>query len=242
MIKSESIVKIAAAIVKAQSEMGNAIKDSTNPFFKSKYADLLSVLDASLPALNKNGISVLQPTIVQDGKNYVQTILMHESGEYISGITEIKVKEANNPQAEGSGISYARRYGLSALVSIGVADDDGNAASGKKYEEDNRWQAPHKAEPQRVMSQSHAVETKALNDAGSYVCKIKPFKDTQLRKIPAAQLAEHCTYLSTNAAEDGTALSGDAKELMDNARKYLISINYYAPKKDTDGNPNKNLN
>lgn len=129
MTKSETITKIAGALVKAQSEMGNATKGSSNPFFKSSYADLNAIREAVLPALNKNGIVALQPTIVFDGKNYVETILVHESGEYLSSLTEIKVGKQNDPQAEGSGISYARRYGLQSFVNMGAKDDDGEAAT-----------------------------------------------------------------------------------------------------------------
>lgn len=128
MNKSESIVKIASALVKAQSEMGNAVKDSKNPFFKSKYADLNSVREACIPALNKNGISVLQPTSVVDGKLYVETLLLHESGEFISGLYEVIAAKQNDPQSLGSSITYARRYGLQAMVNIGAEDDDGQAA------------------------------------------------------------------------------------------------------------------
>jgi hypothetical protein len=130
-LTSDSLIKIAPAIVKAQAEMGNAVKDSKNPFFKSKYADLNSVREAVLPAFNKHGISVLQPTIFCDGKKFVQTILIHESGEYFSGVTEILSVKETDAQAQGSGISYARRYGLQALANIGADDDDGNSASGK---------------------------------------------------------------------------------------------------------------
>lgn len=128
MNKSETIKIIAAALVKAQSEMGNAIKDSTNPFFKSKYADLNSVREASLPILNKHGISVIQPTTVIDGVNYVETILLHESGEWISSLTQIIAAKINDAQSHGSGLSYARRYALSSICNIGAEDDDGNAA------------------------------------------------------------------------------------------------------------------
>lgn len=121
--------KIAAAFVKAQAEMGNAVKDSTNPFFRNKYADLNAVREACLPVLNKFGISVLQPTIQIEGKNFVKTILLHESGETIESLTEILFAKQNDPQAQGSGITYARRYGLQSLVNIGAEDDDGNKAA-----------------------------------------------------------------------------------------------------------------
>ena len=131
MNRSESIVKIASALVKAQSAMGNAIKDAKNPFFKSRYADLNAVREAVLPVMNANGISVLQPTVHIDGKSFVETMLLHESGEFISSLTEIIVNKINDAQQQGSGISYARRYGLQSLANIGADDDDAEHAVGR---------------------------------------------------------------------------------------------------------------
>lgn len=129
MENSPTLTKIAPALVKAQSEMSNAVKDSKNPFFKSSYADLNSVREAVIPALNKNGITCLQPTVHIEGKSFVQTLLLHESGEYISSLTEIICNKANDAQSHGSGVTYARRYGLQSMCNIGSDDDDGNAAS-----------------------------------------------------------------------------------------------------------------
>ena len=112
--------------------MGNAVKDAKNPFFKSSYADLNAVREACLPALNANGVSVLQPTVHAEGKAYVETVLLHESGEFISSLTEILCAKQNDPQAHGSGISYARRYGLQSLVNLGSADDDAEGAMGRQ--------------------------------------------------------------------------------------------------------------
>jgi len=120
---------IAKALIEAQKEMGNAKKDSTNPFFKSKYADLNSVREACIPALNAHGIAVLQPTVHIDGKNFVKTVLLHESGESFEGLTEIIYNKQNDAQAQGSGISYARRYGLQSLCNVGAEDDDGQKAT-----------------------------------------------------------------------------------------------------------------
>jgi hypothetical protein len=131
MNRSESITKIAGALVKAQSSMGNAVKDSKNPFFKSSYADLNAIREACLPALNANGVSVLQPTVSVDGKAFVETVLLHESGEFISSLTEVICAKQNDPQAHGSGVSYARRYGLQSLVNLGSSDDDGEGAMGR---------------------------------------------------------------------------------------------------------------
>lgn len=124
--------QITAALLKAQREMQNAKKDANNPFFKSKYADLNSVREACMPLLNENGIIVLQPMVTVDGNEYVKTVLLHESGESIESFTKILCKSQNDPQAYGSGVTYARRYGLQSLLSIGADDDDGNAASKEK--------------------------------------------------------------------------------------------------------------
>lgn len=123
MRTSESVTNIAKALVKAQSEMGSVVKDSKNPFFKSSYATLNAVREAVLPLLNKYGITVLQPMVSQDNKQFVETVLLHESGEFISGTTEVVVGKQNDPQAAGSGISYARRYSLLSVL-CGSADDD----------------------------------------------------------------------------------------------------------------------
>lgn len=120
---------IAIAFIKAQSEMSAPKKDNSNPFFKSKYADLNSVLEAVMKPLHNNGIAVLQPTVCIDGRNYVKTILLHESGEMLESFTEILYTKVNDAQGQGSGITYARRYGLQSLCGVGADDDDGNKAS-----------------------------------------------------------------------------------------------------------------
>lgn len=120
--------QIATALLKAQTEMSNPKKGSTNPFFKSKYADLNSIREAVIPVLNSNGISVLQPIVHTEGKNFVKTILLHESGELMESLTEIVYNKINDAQAQGSGISYARRYALQSFVCVGADDDDGQRA------------------------------------------------------------------------------------------------------------------
>ena len=124
----ENIKNLSKALVQAQSEMSNAKKDATNPFFKSKYADLNAIREAVLPILNSHGISVLQPMTNIEGKNFIKTILLHETGESIESFTEIIYSKVNDAQAQGSGITYARRYGLQSFVCVGAEDDDGNKA------------------------------------------------------------------------------------------------------------------
>lgn len=128
MEKSETIKELAAALAKAQSEIAGAKKDSSNPFFKSSYADLESVWSACREPLTKNGLSVSQLLGSGEDGIYLTTILLHSSGEFISDRVKIPVAKPNDPQALGSATSYARRYALAALVGIYQTDDDGESA------------------------------------------------------------------------------------------------------------------
>lgn len=121
--------QIAIALIKAQSEMADAKKNAKNPFLKNSYADLNAIREAVIPVLNDNKIAVLQPMIEINGEMYIKTLLLHESGETIESITKIVVSKQNDAQSQGSGITYARRYGLQSLLNVGAVDDDGNKAS-----------------------------------------------------------------------------------------------------------------
>jgi hypothetical protein len=117
--------EIYKALSKAQGTMKGAVKDSTNPHFKSRYADLESVIDAIRSAFTANGLSFFQ-SVSEDGLRLITTIA-HESGETISGSVPLIIGK-NDMQGVGSAISYARRYSLAALAGISQTDDDGNAA------------------------------------------------------------------------------------------------------------------
>ena len=120
---------IATALASAQINMGKALKQANNPHFRSKYADLGSVMDACLPALNEHGIAVIQPTGEDDTGRFVETIMIHgESGEQLSCRVPLIVGK-NDMQGYGSAVTYARRYGLMAMAGIAPEDDDGNAAA-----------------------------------------------------------------------------------------------------------------
>lgn len=120
---------IATALASAQINMGKALKQANNPHFRSKYADLGSVMDACLPALNEHGIAVVQPTGEDEHGRFVETVMIHgESGEQLSCRVPLIVSK-NDMQGYGSAVTYARRYGLMAMAGIAPEDDDGNAAS-----------------------------------------------------------------------------------------------------------------
>jgi hypothetical protein len=128
VITSESIAAIAAALAKAQAEMGNAIKDRTNPAFRSTYADLASVREAVTGPLSANGIAVVQAPGNDGDSVTVETRLLHTSGEWIGSVVSARPAK-NDPQAVGSAITYLRRYGLMAMTGIAPDDDDGQAAT-----------------------------------------------------------------------------------------------------------------
>lgn len=128
MIKSEQINELAAALSKAQGEMKGATKDSSNPFFKSKYADLASVWEAFRDPFAKNGLSLVQSPRFQDGLVFVESLLLHTSGQWISGEVSAQPKD-HAPQAVGSTITYLRRYAAQSIAGVCPEDDDGNAGS-----------------------------------------------------------------------------------------------------------------
>lgn len=134
---------LAGALAKAQAEMGKALKQNTNPAFRAKYADLGSVMDACLPALNRHGIAVIQPTVDDESGRYVETVLLHESGETLRCRVPLIVQK-NDMQGYGSAVTYARRYGLMCMAGVAPEDDDGNAAAqaAPNREEDPRGPAP----------------------------------------------------------------------------------------------------
>jgi hypothetical protein len=131
MNTSESISKIAPALLKAQKAITFAVKDSKNPHFKSTYADLGSVIDACKPALNDAGIAFMQMPAPSDGGTIALTTrLVHESGEWIESTATCPLPK-NDPQGYGSANTYLRRYSLAAAVGLYQDDDDGNAATKK---------------------------------------------------------------------------------------------------------------
>lgn len=125
--KSEQINELAAALSKAQGSIKNAAKDSFNPHFKSKYADLSSVIDATKESLAANGLAVSQMPEALDGRVFITTMLLHSSGQWLSS-TLMMIPDKTNCQGIGSAITYGRRYGMSAILGISQSDDDAESA------------------------------------------------------------------------------------------------------------------
>lgn len=140
---SSTIGSLVAALAKAQGRITGALKDSANPFFKSKYADLAACWDACRIPLSENELAVIQVPEVVDGRVMVITTLAHSSGEWVRSRLPMQPKDFT-PQAIGSTITYARRYALAAMVGLAQVDDDAEAAQGRHKAE--REEVPNKRE------------------------------------------------------------------------------------------------
>lgn len=217
MIRSDSITNLAAALCKAQAEMGKAPKDSANPFFKSSYADLATCWETVVPVLTKNGLSVSQ--VCDDGGSgvIVETLLLHESGEYLGGRLHMTPVKAD-PQGIGSAITYARRYALMAITGlVAEEDDDGNAASG-------RTAKPAKTEPKKVSLVEKArilfVEYKNLGvDDQAILARWKSLTDRDPKRFTQADIdlieEDLAKYSQTVEAQAGrVAKAGNGQVLL----------------------------
>lgn len=132
MRTSESICKIAPALVRAQAAIKFAVKDSVNPHLKNRYADLASVITACKEHLNSEGIAVIQmPEPSEPGYLSLTTRLQHESGEWLEATASCPLPKSD-PQGYGSALTYTRRYSLAAAVGLYQDDDDAEDATPKK--------------------------------------------------------------------------------------------------------------
>lgn len=165
--QSDQINELACALAKAQSEIQPALKDSVNPFFKSKYADLSSVWSACKPALSKNGLAVLQTMDNLNGQLVLLTTLAHSSGQWIRSPLPI-VSAKQDAQSIGSAITYMRRYSLAAMVGVTTdEDDDGNAAT---------YTAPVPSAPQTITKEEALELENLLNECDDgFISNVKNY-------------------------------------------------------------------
>lgn len=186
---SPSIVAIAAALLKFQGALKGVKRDSANPFFKSKYADLEQVVETAKPHLQDAGIAFLQsPGSIQNECLSMSTMLMHaESGEWIIGTGEIPLGK-KDPQGAGSSQTYAQRYHLMAMLGLPPVDDDGESAMDRSRPADTP--PKHSATP---------VETP--NNFNAYLTSI-----TSAKTLGDAQAAFAIIWKSDLSSEDKVTL------------------------------------
>lgn len=125
---SESVAKIAAALVRVAGEIENPTKNAQNPHFRNTYADLAEIVNTSRPVLTKHGLTLVQCPGMEDDRVTVDSLLLHESGEWIRGVAASPIPKAD-PQGVGSATTYLRRYSHAALLGLAQEDDDAETAS-----------------------------------------------------------------------------------------------------------------
>jgi hypothetical protein len=186
---SESIKNLAASLCKAQAEMGGAVKDSKNPFFKSDYADLTSVIKAIKEPFANHGLSYTQFPTNDDGRIGVSTLLMHESGEYLEHSYTLPTTKAD-PQAAGSAITYARRYALQSIAGIPTADDDAESAMIRNNQSKSAVVSGDQAKEIKGLIEEHGVDVKVF---------LKHFKATSVDEMLAVHYSKAVAALKAKA-------------------------------------------
>jgi len=197
--------KIASALVKAQKGFGAALKTSSNPHFKSRYADLAACVEAVIDSLNDNGVALIQQTHECDSGVIVETMFIHESGETFSAGKLHVPASKHDAQGYGSALTYARRYSLMAACGIAPEDDDGNAATSAPPQVRKPVQAPPKPVPETVKkigADELASITKLAEVAGVKLESIAAAYDLQsINDLPLAKTAEVIARLQKKASE-----------------------------------------
>jgi len=188
---SENTDKIAQALIMAQAEMLPLIKDSSNPFFKSKYADLHAVTQACYPALQNNGICVIQSAESNGDQGLnIKTRLIHITGQFIE--TDCAIPPAGqDPQKYGSAVTYGRRYGLQAAVGLAPTDDDGEGAMARSSASPAAKKAPPVEKPSGPTLEMVIASINAQNTLAELNSKMGKAKGTEHGNNPKLIEAFH---------------------------------------------------
>lgn len=184
--------QLQQALLQAQKQIKNAQKDAKNPHFRNDYATLESVINAVKDIANSHGVLIVQGTGADEYGQYVNTILIHESGESMSSKTYLSLDKATM-QGLGSAITYARRYGLAAMFCITQADDDGNDASNFKPKTQGTYRI----------------------DIG------KKYLGKALHEVSTEELEDSIKFFQRQERETGVPTSGKAKVFVEMALQYL---------------------
>lgn len=203
MNKSETIGNLVAALCAVQKALKNAVTDSENSYFNSRFASLSSVIEAQQALLSENGLAITQLFSEAEHGPVVETVLMHVSGEWISSSLGVRSKDSS-AQAVGSGITYTRRYALMAILRMATEDDDGNQGTEKPV----------------TMQKSDPL--KANIDPASFVFEFGKFKGLKLSDVPVRDLEAWRTYMRESAAKNGP-LTPQAETVVRLVEQYLTS-------------------
>lgn len=220
-LHSQSVKEISAALAKAQNKISAALKDTSNPFYKSTYADLSSVWAACRIPLSENGLAVEQSIAFDSGGWVLVTILAHTSGEWFKSYCPLMLPpNKQDMQALGSSITYARRYSLAAIVGVVQEDDDGNAASVQKQNYNppkKQTSTPIKTSPN---AQGLATNEKQPSDDPSLVLIPGAFYGRNIEDLELISCGHVIAAFTKLYKEDQSKYSSDVfKEMIGNVRK-----------------------
>lgn len=229
MDKSESIKELAGALCKAQSQIRAAEMNATNPFLKNKYADLGSVIEAIRPAMTANGLSVSQLVGGDGSAISLNTIIMHESGEYISEVITFPLGEEKGrslAQSAGAIVTYLRRYALSAMLGV-YADEDTDGASNGNKPIQPAQQPQEEREPLEPKALAEAMFKKSARYVG------KQASDKQRGLVAGMLSAIFESDLDRHAVQEflfGTSSLTDTTD-----EQILVALDWLKPEKDSGG-------
>jgi hypothetical protein len=204
---SGSLNELFTALSKAQKEIKGAIKDSVNPFYKNSYADLQSVWDACKEPLSKYGLCIVQTTDIREGLGPVLiTTLGHTSGQFIKGVLPIQAIK-NDSQAQGSALSYARRYALAAIVGVYQVDDDAEMTTKRPTED--------------VAHKKPIAQTQKVKKNADYIIPVGFFINKKIADVAPTELANYVLSLRKKAADSNRSIEGPWLEMIEKIEGYL---------------------
>jgi len=224
MQRSENIDLLAKALSKAQGEIKNAKKDAVNDHFKKSYDDLASSWDACRASISKYGLSVIQTVAYLVDGWVLETTLLHDSGQFITGIHPL-VPERPGPHAFKSVVTYAKRTSLEAMVGIAGEDDDGNAATNltqvKQKEAIKNFAPKPVNQPIKNPLQTNRENSK---DVSEFEIGFGKFKGMKLSGLDIIDLESYIRYIEDTALKDGKEIKGKVKEFLERSSEYLLTV------------------
>jgi hypothetical protein len=233
--QSEQIAELAVALAKAQSENGIVIKDANNPYFKSKYATLAAVWESVRASLTKNGLSVVQMPSSDERGYYVETMLLHASGQWLKNRTYMRpVKD--DPQGIGSLISYARRYALQAMTMVCPEDDDGEQAMGRDSKPVVSSQPVKKVETPKQVEKPSTEQPKAKAPAVSTSRFSGPSHQELFKQLIEAEITQddfmeamrHTKAIPANANDFFAMKEGTAEKFLSEIKTTIGVVREWA--------------
>ena len=162
METSQTLKEFAVSFSKCQGELKNAPKNSENPYFKNKYADLTGIIDTAKPILFKHGFSIIQGLSSEGKTAIISTLLLHASGEFVKDCLKLEAKDSS-PQALGSAFTYGKRYAYASILGMATDDDDDGNGAQPETKKENTKTEPGKTEKKPVANEILAIQ-KQVNE------------------------------------------------------------------------------